>query len=623
MYNDTYKFKQWLRESHHGFLKTKRYARKVRDYLNGEQLDDDIKLLLANRGQPEQHENNIAKHNNAILGFKSDRRTEIKLLGTQDQDKSTANILSAIIKTIRDTSEYQEDIDVSDEQVTVEGASVVWQDVVGSGEYDSFNREHKNIKYRTKDINNIYFDPYFNGRDYSKEARYIHEAFWTDKENLYKVFDNDTIDKLSSSNFLSDVHEDDLVTDEYARERVLIVYTWYKKYDKETKKDKVYYALWSGSTILVQNESPFIYDGFPCTVAFCHYDFRAKIKYWGLYKDVMPIQDAINYAKLRLQNMMSSNKTYVNRTAVIDEDMETFAAENSLDDANVMVEDVNGIKVVNSNAQIQQLLNVIIDGRNQINEILGVNKEMLGTANNRMSAVAQETRIETGLVGLSKFMKVCENRDKRIAKLSVKMIEQYYDTERVISIVDEEYGEAYLTVNETFKNQYGGYELEYDEQTNTHKPMSMNTISHGTYDMVYISKPKDKSLSAERLRQNTEVLKVLQSTNPELVKYLLPDIMKDNGSPSADKIRNIILEQDEKQANNPQQQMMNQIEQAKIQQEMAYKNSMINLNNAKAKAMMDKNKVDLQKAYSNALIASDKVTNKQQYNMYNANKRIG
>ncbi len=611
-----------MRESHHAFLDTKRYMRKVREYLNGEQLDENIKLILDNRGQPHQHENNISKHNNAILGFKADRTTEIKLIGTQHKDKPTANILSAIIKTIRDTSEYQEEIDISDEQISIEGASVVWQDVEGAKEYDRFGREHKNINFRTKDIHNIYFDPYFKGRDYSKEARYIHEAFWTDKENLYKIFPKDVVDDLSSSNFLSDIHEDDLITDEYNRQRVLIVYTWYREYDEKSKKDKIYYALWSGETIILESETPFLYDGFPCTVSFCNYDFRAKIKFWGLYKDVMPIQDAINYAKLRLQNMMSSNKTYVNRTAIIDEDIEQFKDEASLDDAIIMVEDKDGIKDVNRNIQIQQLLNVIIDGRNQINEILGVNKEMLGTANNRMSAVAQETRIETGLVGLSKFMKVCEKRDKRIAKITVKLIEQYYDTERVISIVDEEYGEAYLTVNETYQNEYGGYDLDYDENTGKSTPKMLNTITAGTYDLIYTSKLKDKSLNAERLRQNTEILKVLQSTNPELVKYILPDIMKDNGSPSADKIRNIILQQDEQMKNSPQAEMMRQIEEARAKQEMSYKNSMINLNNAKAKSMLNKNQIDLQKAYSNALIASDRNTNRQQYNMYNSNKRI-
>jgi len=63
MYSDTKVFKEWLRQSHYLFKNTKEFAKKTRDYYNGDQLDYFTKLILQNRRQPEQHENNIAKHN--------------------------------------------------------------------------------------------------------------------------------------------------------------------------------------------------------------------------------------------------------------------------------------------------------------------------------------------------------------------------------------------------------------------------------------------------------------------------------------------------------------------------------------------------------------------------------
>ena len=47
---------------------------------------------------------------------------------------------------------------------------------------------------------------------------------------------------------------------------------------------------------------------------------------------------------------------------------------------------------------------------------------------------------------------------------------------------------------------------------------------------------------------------------------------------------------------------------------------MINLNNAKARAMMNKNDIDLQKAYSSAVIAKENIVNKQQQAMLKAGK---
>ena len=114
MYKDTKLFKEWIRESFNQFQHTKAFSKKVRNYYNGDQLDYWTKLILANRRQPEQHENNIAKHNNAILGFKAERETEIQVLGMQQKDKATANLHNAILKAIRENANYQEEIDSSD-----------------------------------------------------------------------------------------------------------------------------------------------------------------------------------------------------------------------------------------------------------------------------------------------------------------------------------------------------------------------------------------------------------------------------------------------------------------------------------------------------------------------------
>jgi len=102
----------------------------------------------------------------------------------------------------------------------------------------------------------------------------------------------------------------------------------------------------------------------------------------------------------------------------------------------------------------------------------------------------------------------------------------------------------------------------------------------------------------------------------------VPEILKDSESPSADKIRRIVYQKQEEKANDPQNQMQARQEEANKQMDMAYKNSMINLNNAKAKAMLNKNDIDLQKAYSNAVIAKENLVNKQQQSMLRAGKGV-
>ena len=622
MFADTTLLIEWLRESSRHFKDTKAFAKKVRKYYNGDQLDQSVKNILANRGQPEQYENQIAKHNNAILGFKNERSIDIKLYGTQQKDKASADMLNALIKSITQVNSYEEEILSLDDELSIEGVAVSELSITASGEYDGFGREHKDLDIKQVAGEEGFLDPFSRGKNYNDDARYLHRCFWIDEDDLYALgFDKEKIQELSSTNYISDMVEDDLYVDESIRKRILLCYTWYRRYDHEVQKDKFYYCFWSGPVILLQDETPFYFDGFPYEVEFLNRDFKGKIKYWGLYRDIMPLQDSINYAKLRLHNMLANSKTYVNKSAIIDEDIEQFNEENSVDDSTIMVEDVNGIKDVKRNVQIQQILNIIIDSRNQISELLNSNKEMLGVANNRMSGVGQEQRIQTGLVGLSRFMNASDNLQKKIIKKAVEFIKQYYDTQRVISVIDEDYMQDFITMNEAVYNENGGVEFEVLEDGNT-KPIANNTIEVGKYDLIFVAKPKSSTMSQERLRQNVELLKVLQSTDPELVKYLVPDILKDSESSSANKIKEIIEQRDMQAQNNPQAQAQAQLEQENQKLSLMLKHSQANLNNSKAKAMLDKNKIDLQKAFSNSLIQKESVKAKHDKNQLDAMRRV-
>lgn len=622
MFSDTYKLQEWLRESALHFGKSKAFGRKVREYYNGDQLDEGIKLILANRGQPEQYENNIAKHNNAILGFKKEREIEIRLFGVQQQDKSSANMLNALLKSITSISDYEDEIDSLDDELSIEGVAIAELTISASGEYDSFGREHKDVEINAVPSFEMFLDPFSKSKNYVKDARYITRCFWMDRDDLAKLgFAQKEIDKLTATNYIADLVEEDLIADQTIRERVLLSYTWYRKWDKKAKEEKYYYVFWSGEVILLQNESPFDFKGYPYEVEFLHRDFTGEIKYWGLYRDIMPIQDHINYAKLRLQNMLASNKTLVQRDALVDDDIDAFNEEWSMDNATVLVENINGIKDMKQNAQIQQILNIIVDGRNQISELLNSNKEMLGQANNRMSAIGQEQRVKTGLVGLSRFMNSSDSLQKRIIKKTVEFIKQYYDTQRAISMIDEDYMQSYLVMNEARTTEHGTY--EYDVMSDgSVVPRANNTIEVGKYDLIFSAKPKSITQSAERLKQNVELLKVLQSTDPTLVKYLVPDILKDSDSPSATKIRNIINAKTSEAQDSPVAQENAQLKSQVQQLEMMAKQSQIKLNNAKADGIAAKNKIDLQKAWSNSLIAKENVKAKQDKNTLDAMKGI-
>lgn len=622
MFDNTYTLKEWIRESSTHFSKTKEFSKKVREYYNGDQLDGTIKTILANRGQPEQYENQIAKHFNSIMGHKKERNVEIKLFGRQQKDRTSANMLNALLKAMTATSDYEDEVDALDNELGIEGVAIAELTIKRSEEFDRFNREHKDEQTNAVPSKEMFLDPFANPRDYANTARYTHRCFWIDVEDLYALgFDEEKIKNLSTYNYLASDFEDDLTTDETVRKRVLLTYTWYRKWNKKDKMDKFYYCFWSNETILLQDVSPYEFKGIPYEVEFLEADFTGEIKYWGLFRHIMPLQDNINYAKLRLQNMLGNQKTYFNRTAIIEEDAVQFAQENSRDNANVMVEDINGIKDVKQNAQIQQILNTIIDNRNQISELLNSNKELLGNANNRMSEVGQQRRIKSGLVGLSRFTNKSDKLQKKIIKKKVSLIGQYYDTERIISIIDEDYIQDYITINQVVENEVGKIDFELQED-GTVKPIETNKVKIGKYDLIYLASEKDDTISDERLRLNAELMRTAKETKPEFLDFLFPLMLKDMQSPDAKKLQNFIEQRKQQGANSPEAAELAALKSQMAQLEASYKISQTNLNNSKAKSMNDKNKIDLQKAFSNATIAKENIKTKQQANMTNAMRSI-
>ena len=611
MFTDTYVLKEWLRESARHFEKTKAFSKKVRNYYNGDQLDDWIKRVLANRGQPEQYENQIAKHHNAVIGHKQERDIEIKLFAQRQEDRNAAHMLNALLQSIRAASDYELESDDLDDELGIEGVAIAELSVDATGEHDRFGREHKDVSINAVPSREAFLDPFSKSKDYNSDARYLHRAFWIDKEDLYGLgFDEDKIRQLSNLNYMSEEIEDDLHSDENLRERVLLTYTWYRRWDKEDKKDKYYYCFWSNDTILKQGESPYEFEGFPYEVEFYKRDFTGEIRYYGHYKHIMPLQDNINYAKLRLANMLGSQKTYIERESLIDEDIAQFSEENAMDNASIMVENINGIKDVKQHAQIQQILNTIIDNRNQIQDILNSNSELLGNADNRMSKVGQERRIKSGLVGLNPFTKKSDNLQKKITKKMVSLIGQYYDTERIVSIIDEDLAQDFMRINEPVTNEYGNVDFEHLPNGKV-RPVENNRVRIGQYDLVYLARPMEDTASDERMRLNQELLRTVRETKPEYVDFVLMLMLKDMKSPDTQKFKQYIQQQKQGGQNQQVQQLQDQIQQL----EMRYKQSQATLNNAKAKALHDKNKIELQKAFADTTIKREKIQEDKQKNL--------
>jgi len=614
MFDNTVQLKYWFDESLEILESSRKLARQTLEYKEGEQLANDIKMTLTSRGQPEQYENNIQKFDTKIVGFQDTRQTQIGIFGRQTEDKLAARILKDIIRAIQDETHFEVEKEASNEDMRFAGFAAQEIKIQVSEEKDSFGRELKDLKPINLPSSECFLDPFSKQEDYS-DARHFTQAFFVNKDELYALgFDEKDIDKLHTNNYLdTSLDELDISYTSYS-DRYLLCYTWYKKWDSKEKKFKYFYCYWSDSVILKQEKSPFedVIDGFPIIVEFLRKKKnRSKnIKgYAGIYKDLICIQNAINHAKLKLYNMLGNIKVLVETDAV--DDIELFKDEYSLDNSIVEVDKISGIKDIRQHTEYQQIMNIIVDARNQMKEILGFNDELLAVANNRLSGEAIEKRLGTGTYGLADYFKACSRLQKRTIETMIPLIIKYYDATRVVKIIEADDSIKYFTINEADKDENGfiNYEPVGDGMV---APKMKNTITIDKYDLVFKEEAKEVTSANERYRLNIEMLKQVQSMNPQVAEELLPDVIKDSNAPIAEKIKTIL--ENLKQA--PQQQSTEeQLKLAKIASD-------IDLNKAKASYQGDKNAVDMLRIQQSSASSQQSNTVKQNKVLMDAMKGV-
>ena len=158
------------------------------------------------------------------------------------------------------------------------------------------------------------------------------------------------------------------------------------------------------------------------------YQIDDKGLWYGLFRDIKPLQDYVNFAENRMANMMGSLKAFFEEDAVLN--AEEFINEASLDNAIVKVRSgalkENKFQFIQHHNDIATLSQKASEKRQLAKMLSGLNEEALGLANNRLSAAAVSQRKETGLMGLQEYLNACEHMDRLIFEKVIFFITHYY-----------------------------------------------------------------------------------------------------------------------------------------------------------------------------------------------------
>jgi len=312
--------KSQINESNIAFKKSKETAKKVTSYIKGDQLPPEVIELLNFREQPLMWENIFKKIDAKISGLKITSKQEIQAVGRQrGVDKQRANLITNILKTVQDSTQFWANKKRSDLELRTSGLSIIETIVKNTHTKDMLGKYIRELRHYHIPFLQSYIDPYAINPDYS-DMRYFHKERFLIKQQLYKFFAKEKVDRLKEYQKEPENSYSTYKTNntEYSK-RVKIYYSWYKKWDFKSKSDVIYYCIWGDDVILENKKSPYKLKRFPISIRRVdEIDYSNPADVRGFYYNLLPIQDRINNCHLRAIHMLGSNKLLFESDAVDD-----------------------------------------------------------------------------------------------------------------------------------------------------------------------------------------------------------------------------------------------------------------------------------------------------------------
>lgn len=505
-----------LKESYDEFLQAK-------EYYEGNQLPDYLKSILDSRGQPILFENMYALIGEKLLGYKLNANTEMNAIGFQKNDREKAQIITNIIKSITQTKDYQ----INKQKCDLDLMCGICAAEIWLEESEIDNDLKITIKHIP--INALYIDPYSQKEDGS-DCKYFHKVLFNDKDDMIELYgkrDYDTVNNIGNSTYRERVR--------YFESFVLNAKT--KKYDR---------YIWDKIGIIQVDKS--IFDLRSCPIVIRKLYVDSANSFYGIFRNVKPHQDYVNFAENRMANMLGSQKILYEMSAV--DNAEEFSKHISLDNAVVGVRDgalsSNRIQFQNHSNDIASLSSKSSEHRQIARMQAGFNDEALGQVTSRASGVVVQQRTNAGLMGIQRFLTSSDLFDKSVFSVCLEYITKYFDKAQIFRIVEQDTFENYFEINTNDKNR----------------------IEVGSYDIVIETKAKNNSTREERFTQWVELIK--SGFIPQEAMYdILPLVLDDSDSSVSSKVRKVLAQKQEEAKNNQMaaqmQQLQTQMQQLQIQ----------------------------------------------------------
>ena len=462
------KLKNQLQAGYEAYADSRQLAEETWEYFHNRQYTQQQLSILENRGQPKETFNIIKLFTRMLLGYYSTVINSIRVKPKQYEDIPTANVLNDVIHYIINENKFDKRADNIKLDGMLSGLMVAYLNVVKTPVKDIFHRDTYDINISYVPSREVILDPMSVRPDY-KDARFIHRFKWISKETFIKLFGKEKLNEVDANqDFLNIDYSDEMYRFEESSlymfngrfvvdESYLIVHSVV-----ENEEGELIEYLWCGDTVLHKTNLTEL--GLPNPYVVVRVSDSDKAEYYGIFKEILETQKAINQALVRIQLLVNTNKVLVERDAV--ENLAEFKRAYERVNSIVPVLDLNGIKVENLNPDIVNQYNIINSAFDRIQKILGINDSFLGMAYASDSGRKVKLQQNQTIMALRYLTRRIELFYELLGENLVTLIKKYYTAYRVLRIADEVDGEKWIEINRPLTDQNGQpiMMVQYDEK---------------------------------------------------------------------------------------------------------------------------------------------------------------
>lgn len=446
------------------YLESRQAANEVEDLYHNRQYTSEQLTTLENRGQPAETFNIIKLFSRQLVGYYSTLINTVKVNPQQYSDIDLASLLNDTTQYVMRENSYDSEGDTIKLDGFLSGLMCSYQDVVPTGRKDNYGREVYKITMEHVHSSELILDPMSTRDDY-KDARFIHRFKWVPEEVIKQNFGKKAMEELSAYYNFLDIDESefefkygDRFQGKYREhDNYLLVHSV-----MSDDRGDTWSIYWSGDTILTKDKITYKEVKFPYRVVKMNQSNKAE--YYGVFREVVESQKAINQAIIQIQLMANSNKAMVQTGAV--ENLAEFTRAFNRVNGVIPVTNLAGVRIDNLSGDIQQQYIIIDKAFDRIQRVLGINDSFLGMAYASDSGRKVKLQQNASMVALRYITKKLELFYKMVGWDVVNLIKQYYTANQILRIADETVGQRWIEINRPImlpNPATGQLEVVYDE----------------------------------------------------------------------------------------------------------------------------------------------------------------